>query len=227
MHKFQDNEEGLFTELRHVSGLVDITALQPSDIRFAIKQAREVFERAAHRRPWFKAEGAFELELVDFKHMDRMSPLYSPEKKTSLEDLLSGTLTRPMYGDDEMVVLVHWHALMVGLDDTTGLTREGGRQSTRGSAFSVLRKHYHRHRQLYVQPLRRPKVSSTIAKDISKICSYPFKNAYRLKYTFEGSDYQNGEYVDFKTLGEFIHVYRQIGRHGNKGLQISYGSRPS
>lgn len=208
--------------VRHVSGLFSIDQIDRSQIAYSILQARKIFEKARRGRPWFTVEGAFELELLDFRHMDQMTDQKSSVKRDQLKALLDGTLVRPLLGDDEMVVLVHWHALMVGWGDKAD-PRRMAKSQVKNSALDILEAEYaNHHRQLYTQRLHAVHFRST-TDSLSKISSYPFKNAHRLKYTFEGAAYQNGEYIDDKTLGQFIKVYRDVGGVGNRGLRISIG----
>ncbi|MCA0275575.1 MAG: hypothetical protein LCH86_06200 [Proteobacteria bacterium] len=208
-------------QVHYMTGLVAITSLDAGDINHAIREARGNFEAAAKRRPWFRVEGAFELELVHFVHMDKMNAKYSPQKKATLEAMIAGTLIRALYEEDGYVVLVHWHALVSGLYDVAGGRSQ--KKPMKRCAFDVLQSYYGKHpRQLHAQKLQAPTASRPLSSHVDKICSYPFKDAHRLNYTFQGSKFANGEWIDLTSLGHFIAAYRAVGRVGNRGLAISY-----
>lgn len=208
-------------QVHYMTGLVAIASLDARDINHAIREARGNFEAAAKRRPWFRVEGAFELELVHFVHMDQMNANYSPRKKATLEAMIAGTLIRALYEDDGYVVLVHWHALASGLYDVSDGRSQ--KKPMKRCAFDVLQSYYGKHsRQLHAQKLQSPTASRPLSSHIARICSYPFKDAHRLNYTFQGSRFANGEWIDWASLGQFIAAYRAVGHVGNRGLAISY-----
>lgn len=219
VRRFGGKPDRILANVVHVTGHMDIASIDAGQIRPLIYDERNFFQSLIKDRPWLRIEGAFELELLHFAHMDRMGSEYSPEKKKQSESLLKGTLTRHMYGDEEMVVYIHWHALVAGLDDIKG--RGYFSTQLKHSAREVLKKRYSGHRHLHVQPLY-PETRQALKKSLAKISSYPFKDAYRLKYSFDGADNKYGEYIDMTTLGHFINVYRQVGGVRNAGLAISY-----
>ena len=55
-------------------------------------------------------------------------------------------------------------------------------------------------------------------KNLKTLTNYPFKDVYRFKYSFRGSDYKNGEYLNKEELGKLISVYDELGGRGYRGL---------
>ena len=60
---------------------------------------------------------------------------------------------------------------------------------------------------LYVQNFN---TKQSLEKNIDKLTSYPFKNPYRFKHSFKGSDYKNGEYFELDELSEMIILYDKL-----------------
>jgi len=55
-------------------------------------------------------------------------------------------------------------------------------------------------------------------KNLKTLTNYPFKDVYRFKYSFRGSDYKNGEYLNKEELGKLISVYDELSGRGYRRL---------
>ena len=171
--RFGGRADGILANVLHVTGHVDVASIDPGQIRPLIAGEQEFLKTLVRDRPWLRIEGAFELELFHFKHMDKMGIGHSPVKGKQIGSMVKGTLTREMYGDEDMVVYVHWHALIAGLDDVKG--RGLFSPEKRPSAREALKARYSGHRRLFAQPLY-PVAKKSIAASISSISKYPFKD---------------------------------------------------
>jgi hypothetical protein len=57
-----------------------------------------------------------------------------------------------------------------------------------------------------------------IDKNLKTLTNYPFKDVYRFKYTFKGSDHTNGEYLNKEELGNLISLYDGLSGRGYRRL---------
>lgn len=54
--------------------------------------------------------------------------------------------------------------------------------------------------------------------NVKKVSGYGFKNVYRFKYNFIGSDFKNGEYLSNGELGRLISLYDEVKGRGYRSL---------
>jgi hypothetical protein len=54
--------------------------------------------------------------------------------------------------------------------------------------------------------------------NLKRVCGYGFKNVYRFKYNFIGSDYKNGEYLSKDELGRLVSLYDEVKGRGYRSL---------
>lgn len=219
-----------YSDVKFVTGLVAVCPLNEAEIRGQIMWARRLFRRLVNTFPDFWIEGSFELELVNLGKVLNCSVGHENQNKIRQIRGLSGLERNVLFPEaDDVRVLLHWHALIVGLGtERVRRTRRRGRPrkgvdsefiEVPVSPLSILKKHYNRvPGQLHVQPLRKDQSPNNA---IRKLSSYPFKNVYRYKYTHTGSDYANGEYFTNQELARLVMIQDKIrGGRGYKGLLI-------
>ena len=59
---------------------------------------------------------------------------------------------------------------------------------------------------------------NSLEYNVKKLCSYPFKSVWRFKYTFRGSDFKNGEFLNKEELGKLIGLYDSLSGRGYRRL---------
>ncbi|WP_201401570.1 hypothetical protein [Kaistia sp. 32K] len=215
LQTFKGDEAAIREEVRHVSGLIALTTMNQNCVIAAIEDGRKIFRKLRRGRPWLWIEGAYELELVSLGHWRKMNAENSAVKKEQILALLDSAPNRSELEAADTLVLVHWHVLMANIYKT-----DPSKPRMR-SALDVLKSEYGQHsRQLYVQKLH---ASKNIEDSMAKISSYAFKDQYRFKYSFEGNDFENGEYIDDKNLGEFISLSRLVAGGRRRSTSIYYG----
>ena len=199
-------------DLKHITGIVGLCGVREDLLQNLIeddtkrwRKIRRNLNKIKDEVVWI--ESVYELELVDWRKLKNSNG--SDEKKRQMFHLIENEEFRRLNSDyvNQPFLFVHWHGL-------TNLSHEQMKK--------VFKQYYwidgdrvpktNPDTGLYVQNLHKNK---TLEENIRKICSYPFKNPFRYKHSYIGSDYLNGEFFTPFELGNLIKVYDKfIGRQG-------------
>jgi hypothetical protein len=180
-------------DLLHLTAPVGLAQVNLDDINRVLREDDLRWKRI-RKRNGFWIEAVYELELVNYRYLLKSDG--SDMKKIQMRQMVEAfRMERSEF------IFVHWHGI-------TDLSRE--------QIDNVFGKEYHISEQaltktsdsgLYVQKLH---VDKDRDYNIRKIGSYPFKDAYRFKHTFKGSDYSNGEYFTTDELGRLVALYQDV-----------------
>ena len=180
-------------DLLHVTAPVGLAQFGRDDVNRVLHKDDLRWKRIRKKND-FWIEAVYEFELVNYRYLLKSEG--SDIKKAQMQQMVEAQKM-----DRSEFIFVHWHGV-------TDLSRE--------KIGEVFGKEYHIGEQaltktsdsgLYVQKLH---VNKECDYNIRKIGSYPFKNAYRYKHTFKGSDYSNGEYFTTDELGRLIALYQNV-----------------
>lgn len=197
-------------DLRHITGVLGICPTRSKDVEKLLKEDSIKWRRIRRRinkeiDSLYWIETVYEYELVNWKYLKDANG--SDFKKQQFEQLIK---THGKKYKEHTFLFVHFHGL-------TNLTKE--------KIYSVFQDEYHIDNKpllktdpatgLYIQSLHKNK---SLEENVKKITSYPFKDAYRFKHSFVGSDFSNGEYLTSEELGRLITVYSEVQGRGNRTL---------
>lgn len=213
-HRFKQQYNN--SHLKHITGVVGLCEFNPNSLNDLIKNKdRLVWRRITTRigdgkipsiyDPWI--EVVYEFELVNKRHL-LAAKGSDPFKVKHIKQLLSHSDV-----EGERFLLVHFHGL-------TNLTREQIREVFKKEYWIGKNKDERLIKTdeecgLYIQSLRSDK---SLEENLEKITSYPFKDSYRYKHTYIGSDYKNGEFFDLEELRTLISCYSKVQGKNWKGL---------
>lgn len=199
------------SDFRHITGVLGLSSVNDKDLKYLIKIDGKRWGRirhrlrskiAIHRFPFI--EIAFEYELVNWTFL-RASKTGSPHKISQIRQL------RKHHREvtDEVFIYAHFHGV-------TNLTPTELEQVFDDEYFidgKPLTK-TNRNTGLYIQKFRSCEQGVSgqkiLENNLTKICSYPFKDTTRFKHSFIGSDYKNGEPMGPYELGSLINVYQKV-----------------
>lgn len=197
------------SDLHHLTGVVGLCDVNFDDVDKMIKGDEIIWRRIRRNvekiNPKYSPfiETVYELELVNSVHLN--NAVKSDFKKRQVQQL------RKYYKTDNPTFLfVHFHSI-------TNLSKKQIDDVFKDYYFvgaKPLLKHNQRN-GLYVQSLYS---TQDFDKNIEKLCSYPFKNPYRYKHSFKGSDYKNGEYFEYDELASLMKTYHRFQKRSWRGM---------
>ena len=217
-HQFKQKYNN--SHLKHITGVVGLCEFDPNSLDELLKNKDRLVWRRINTRigkipsiydPWI--EVVYEFELVNKRHL-LAAKGSDPYKVKHIKQLLSHSDVK-----GEKFLLVHFHGL-------TNLNRDQIREVFKreywlGESKSERLVKTDEECGLYIQSLRSDK---SLSENLEKITSYPFKDAYRYKHTYIGSDYKNGEFFDLEELRTLISCYSKVQGKNWKGLFRSCSS---
>lgn len=219
-HQFKQKYNN--SHLKHITGVVGLCEFDPNSLDDLLKNKDRLVWRRINTRigdgkipsiydPWI--EVVYEFELVNKRHL-LAAKGSDPYKVKHIKQLLSHSDVK-----GEKFLLVHFHGL-------TNLNRDQIREVFKkeywlGKSKSERLVKTDEKCGLYIQSLRSDK---SLNENLEKITSYPFKDAYRYKHTYIGSDYKNGEFFDLEELRTLISCYSKVQGKNWKGLFRSCSS---
>jgi hypothetical protein len=180
-------------DLLHVTAPVGLAQFNLEDVNRVLREDDLRWKRIRKKND-FWIEAIYEFELVNYRYLLKSNG--SDIKKAQMRQMVEA-----LKMDKSEFVFVHWH---------------GATDLSRDQIDRVFDKEYHIGELsltktsdcgLYVQKLH---VEKERDYNIRKIGSYPFKDAYRFKHTFKGSDYSNGEYFTTDELGRLVALYQDV-----------------
>lgn len=219
-HQFKQKYNN--SHLKHITGVVGLCEFDPNSLDDLLKNKDRLVWRRINTRigdgkipsiydPWI--EVVYEFELVNKRHL-LAAKGSDPYKVKHIKQLLSHSDVK-----GEKFLLVHFHGL-------TNLNRDQIREVFKkeywlGKSKSERLVKTDEECGLYIQSLRSDK---SLNDNLEKITSYPFKDAYRYKHSYIGSDYKNGEFFDLEELRTLISCYSKVQGKNWKGLFRSCSS---
>lgn len=180
-------------DLLHVTAPVGLAQFNLEDVNRVLHQDDLRWKRIRKKHD-FWIEAVYEFELVNYRYLLKSDG--SEIKKMQMKQMVQEQrMDRPEF------IFVHWHGVTDlsrrQIDKVFGNEYHIGEHALTKTSDSGL----------YIQKLH---VDKERDYNIRKIGSYPFKNAYRYKHTFKGSDYSNGEYFSTDELGQLVALYHDV-----------------
>lgn len=203
-------------DLKHITAVVGICPVRKHDVQQLIKKDSTRWKRVARRLnklndALYWIESVYEYELVNWEKLQQSDG--SEHKKTQMAELIS------QFGqqyEEGYFLFVHHHGL-------TNLPKSHIR-TVFASEYFVSNKPMTKTDKecgVYIQSLH---VGKTLEENVKKITSYPFKDAYRYKHTYVGSDYANGEYFTSEELGRLVSLYNEVQGRAARTLFRSFSN---
>ena len=195
-------------DILNINAALGICKVRIEDVKKLIQEDGKRWKRFRRRiykekNELFWVEVAYEIELVNWNFL-RDNPNASPVKQEQVRYFIEKTDERFFR---EPFLYVHFHGV-------TNLTHEGCIRVF-GNDYFIGGERLPRTHALTGMYIQRLRSTQTLEKNIKKLTSYPFKNAYRYKHSFLGSDFSNGEYFRPEELGDLVTVNKELyGRQG-------------
>jgi hypothetical protein len=195
-------------DILNINAALGICPVRIEDVKKLIQEDGKRWKRFRRRiykekNELFWVEVAYEIELVNWNFL-RDNPNASPVKQEQVRYFIEKTDERFFR---EPFLYVHFHGV-------TNLTHEGCIKVF-GNDYFIGGERLPRTHALTGMYIQRLRSTQTLEKNIKKLTSYPFKNAYRYKHSFLGSDFSNGEYFRPEELGRLVSVNKELyGRQG-------------
>lgn len=197
-------------DFHHLSGVIGLCNIDEQEVSKLLKKDELKWRRIKYRLnnripPKYSPfiEVVYEFELVDWTMLRNSSQVDFKSKQ--VKQLIEHQRFR-----GSKFLFVHFHSITNLSKDQINLVFED-EYFVGGTPLLKTNKDC----GLYVQKFHS---TQTLEKNIEKLCSYPFKDPYRFKHNFRGSDYKNGEYFEREDLSQLIKVYQKIQKRSWRGL---------
>ncbi|MCP4780401.1 MAG: hypothetical protein GY877_06500, partial [Hyphomicrobium sp.] len=182
-------------------------------VKGILREARKDFKALKRAFPELWYQGAFELELIDFRAL-MMEEGANQVKRETIGNML-GWKTEEARGKllncFTPLVLIHAHILM----DLRGVDREKVRDWLRG-------KYSKSPHQIHLKGIR---ADQTLEALCLRVGSYPFKDRVQFNMSFESQGYRDGGYFSDKELAGLVMLQDKICSNGFKNLLVGSKSR--
>ena len=200
------------TDYLHVTALIGLCDVSVAGVNQVLKEEESRWRRIRgrkHGRDYY-FDVIYELELVNWRFLQNAS--YGSEKKK--EQIAQLRYNAGNFFTD-VSLLVHWHGITnAPRDKLTDIFKDDYFLGSTGQG--KVRIHKTHQSGLYVQSLHETK---SFDENIRKIASYPFKDSYRYKHSYIGSDFKSGEWFTKEELGQLVQVYQEIQGPKRKRLR--------
>ena len=199
------------TDYLHVTALIGLCDVSVAGVNQLLKEDEARWRRIRGRKHGrdFYFDVIYELELINWRYLS--SATYGSEKKK--EQMAQLRYTQGNFFTD-VSLLVHWHGITnAPRESLDGIMKDD--YFLGGKAFKE-RIHKTHTSGLYVQSLHEGK---SFDENLKKIASYPFKDSFRFKHSYQGSDYKSGEPFSRDELGKLVEVYQEIQGRKRKRLR--------
>ena len=200
------NNDDLFM----LSGVVGISKIDEDDIIKSLNWDSNRWKRIKRRidkldNKYF-IELSYEFELVNGMFLMSSVGRDNEYKKKCIRQLKE---VRKDININDVFVFVHFHCISNMDSDVL--------KSVCGSDFYVGGRKLIKNNDcgLYV---RKFIGKNEFDKNIKKVSNYSFKDVFRFKYDFVGSNYLNGEYLNNEELGKLISLYDRLSGRGYRRL---------
>ena len=199
------------TAYRHVTALIGLCDLSVAGVNQLLKEDEARWRRIRGRKHGreFYFDVIYELELINWRYLSTAT--HGSEKKK--EQMAQLRYKQGNFSTD-VSLLVHWHGI-------TNAPKESLDEIMHDDYFlggKTFKQRIHKTHTsgLYVQSLHENK---SLDENLKKIASYPFKDSFRFKHSYQGSDYKSGEYFTKDELGKLVEVYQDIQGPRRKRLR--------
>lgn len=197
-------------DFHHISGVVGLCDVDEKEVLKLLKEDNLKWRKIRYRlntklqpihSPFI--ETVYEFELVDWRFLKHSTQIDFKSKQ------IKQLIEHQRYKGSKFL-FVHFHSITNLTKDQINLVFDtdyfvGGKPLLKTN----------RECGLYVQKLHS---TQTLKENLDKLCSYPFKDPYRFKHSYRGSDYQNGEYFEREDLSKLIKVYQKVQKRNWRGL---------
>ena len=207
--EFGDDREAARKRLVFVTPLFDLASVYDvRRVRGVLREARRDLKALKRAFPQLWFQGAFELELVDFRAL-MTSEGANQVKRETIAEMLGWEeewgASRRLHCYPPLA-LIHAHLLM----DLRGADRERVRDTLRG-------KYDKSPHQIHLKGIRSEQKLEELCW---KVGSYGFKDRVQFNMTFEAQGYREGGYFSDKELAGFVSLHDQLCKNGFKNLLI-------
>jgi len=214
--EFGDDQVAARERLVFVTPLFGLVSLYDARrVKGVLREARKDFKALKRAFPQVWYQGAFELELIDFRAL-MTSEGANQVKKQTIAEMMGWkeecAETRQLFCYTPLV-LIHGHLLM----NLRGADRERVREWFR----SRYDKSPH---QIHIKGIRS---EQTLEELCWKVGSYPFKDRVQFNMTFEAQGYGEGGYFRDKELANLVLLHHQLCRNGFKNVLVGSKSKES
>ena len=200
------------TDFLHVTALIGLCDVSVAGVNQLLKEEEARWRRIRgrkHGRDYY-FDVIYELELINWRFLENAS--YGSEKKK--EQMAQLRYNAGNFFED-ISLLVHWHGITnAPRDELTNIFKDDYFLGTQGQGKVRIQKTHQS--GLYVQSLHETK---SLDENLKKIASYPFKDSYRFKHSYIGSDFRSGEFFTRDELGKLVKVYQEIQGPKRKRLR--------
>ena len=211
------DEEYTNDDFHQISGNIGLCDLDFTKLNKMVKEdelkwrriRRKVNKLPIHRSSFI--EVVYEFELVDWMFLRSYKlDRDSEQKKKQIELLLKHQIKNGNPPSSNKFLYVHYHSL-------SNLSKDEIREVFGKEYFFGNDRVLNTDKEcgVYIQKFHK---TNTLLENISNLCSYPFKDPYRFKHSFVGSDFQNGEYYEEEDLSKLVTIYQKIQKRGWRGL---------
>jgi hypothetical protein len=199
------------TDFLHVTALIGLCDLSVGGVNQLLQEEEARWRRIRGRKNGrdFYFDVIYELELINWRYLSTAT--YGSEKK---KEQMAQLRYNQGKKSTDVSLLVHWHGITnAPRDSLDGLMKN---EYFLGGDSKDERIHKTHSSGLYVQSLHEGK---SLDENLKKIASYPFKDSFRYKHSYEGSDYRSGEPFTRDELGKLVEVYQEIQGPRRKRLR--------
>ena len=200
------------TDYLHVTALIGLCDVSVAGVNQVLKEEESRWRRIRGRKFGrdYYFDVIYELELINWRYLQEAS--YGSEKK---KEQIAQLRYNAGHFFNDISLLVHWHGITNAPRETlTEIFKEDYYLGSHGQGRVRINKTHQS--GLYVQHLHETK---TLDENLRKIASYPFKDSFRFKHSYEGSDFRSGEYFTRKELGQLVEVYQGVQGPRRKRLR--------
>ena len=184
-------------------------------VKGILREARKDLKALKRAFPEVWYQGAFELELIDFRAL-MTSEGANQVKRRTIADMLGWRAecaeTRQLFCYTPLV-LIHTHFLM----DLKGADRERVGEWFRG-------RYDKSPHQIHIKGIRS---EQSLEELCWKVGSYGFKDRVQFNMTFESQGYRDGGYFSDKELGRLVLLHDNLRCNGFKSLLVGSKSKGS
>lgn len=198
-------------DLWHVTAHMGVSRVDAEDVLQLLEDDDAKWRRFRHRCEGLWVNGVYEFELVSYKKLMQSNDEDSPVKKRQLKQMIDASGKKL----DDVFVYVHWH----------GLSNQHPGQWLKqdyhlwNEVTNSLEKAYRANASgVYVQALNN---KNSFSHNLSKLNSYPFKNAVRFKHSFVGSRYTSKTDdvgMTNEELSSLVRLYHEVQGYQKRRL---------
>lgn len=198
-------------DLKMLSGVVGLNKVDSSEVIESLNKDNNRWKRVRRRLKNLKGNkfinSVYEFELVNGLFLMNSVGRDNEFKKDMIRSLVEKD---KKFRINDIFIFNHFHSISNLNDDELMYVCGDDFKDNKGNKLKKMSDC-----GLYVRKFIKDK---RLRDNVRKLCSYNFKSVYRFKYSFVGSDYKNGEYLNNIELGKLISLYDKVSGRGYRRL---------